>query len=53
MLNQTVETRSEVVATNGMFKYAYRYGRALMPIDSYFEWKAIKGEKTKQPTPLP
>ena len=32
-----------------MFKYAYRYGRALMPIDGYFEWKAIRGEKTKQP----
>ena len=44
-----INPRCEVVATNGMFKYAYRYGRAVMPIDNYFEWKAIWGEKTKQP----
>ena len=44
-----INARSEVVATNGMFKYAYRYGRALMPIDGYFEWQAIRGERTKQP----
>jgi putative SOS response-associated peptidase YedK len=44
-----INARSEVVATNGMFQYAHRYGRALMPIDNYFERKAIKGEKTKQP----
>ena len=37
-----------VVATSGKFKYAYRYGRALMPIGGYFERKAIRGEKTKQ-----
>lgn len=43
-----INARSKVVA-NGMFKYAYRYGRALMPIDNYFEWKAVKGEKMKQP----
>ena len=44
-----VNARSEVVATNGMFKYAYRYGRALMPIDGFFEWKAIRGSRVKQP----
>jgi putative SOS response-associated peptidase YedK len=41
--------RSEVVATNGMFKYAYRYGRALKPIDSHFEWKAIRAKRRSSP----
>ena len=41
-----INARSEVVATNGMFKYAYRYGRALRPIDGFFEWKAIRGARS-------
>ena len=42
-----INARSEVVATNDMFKYAYRYGRALKPIGNYFVWKAIRRERTK------
>ena len=34
---RSINARSEAVATNGMFKYAYRYRRALMPIDGHFE----------------
>lgn len=37
--------RSETVATNGMFRDAYRSRRCLLPVDGYFEWKAIKGKK--------
>ena len=48
-----INTRSEVVATNGMYKYVYRYDRALMPIDNYFEWQAIRGEVQNSLTPLP
>ncbi|MEP9378368.1 SOS response-associated peptidase [Aquabacter sp. CN5-332] len=43
-----VNAMAETVATNGMFRGAYRSHRALMPVDGYFEWKAIK-EKVKQP----
>ena len=46
-----INARSEVVATNGMFKYLYRYGRALMPIDNYFEWQAMRGENSLTPLP--
>jgi putative SOS response-associated peptidase YedK len=32
-----------------MFKDAYRRRRCLLPVDGFFEWKAIKGQRTKQP----
>ena len=45
-----VNARAESVATNGIFKNAYRSRRALMPIAGYFEWKDILGTgKNKQP----
>lgn len=44
--------RSETVKTNGMFRGAYRARRCLVPVDGYFEWKARKGSKIKQPYAL-
>ncbi|QPC44622.1 SOS response-associated peptidase [Kaustia mangrovi] len=44
-----INARAEAVASNGMFRAAYRSRRALMPVDGFFEWKAVKGEKAKQP----
>lgn len=44
-----INAKAETVATNGMFKHAYRSRRALMPIDGFYEWRATKGEKVKQP----
>ncbi|MCX2723379.1 SOS response-associated peptidase [Roseibium salinum] len=44
-----VNAKSETVATNGMFRAAYRSRRALMPIDGYFEWQAVRGQRVKQP----
>jgi putative SOS response-associated peptidase YedK len=32
-----------------MFRDAYTRRRCIMPVDLFFEWKAIKGEKVKQP----
>jgi putative SOS response-associated peptidase YedK len=39
----------ERVATAPMFRNAYRWRRALLPIDGLFEWRAIRGQKVKQP----
>lgn len=45
-----INARSETIATNGLFKFAYQQRRALLPIDGYFEWKDIFGTgKNKQP----
>ena len=32
-----------------MFKAAYAKRRCLVPVNGFFEWKAIKGQKAKQP----
>jgi putative SOS response-associated peptidase YedK len=32
-----------------MFRDAYRLRRCILPIDNFFEWRAIKGAKAKQP----
>lgn len=45
-----VNARCEGIATNGLFKHAYRSRRCLIPIDGFFEWKDIYGTgKNKQP----
>jgi putative SOS response-associated peptidase YedK len=32
-----------------MFREAYAKRRCIVPIDGFFEWRAVKGEKAKQP----
>ena len=44
-----INAKSETVAKLPMFRDAYRRRRCIMPVDLFFEWKAIKGAKAKQP----
>ena len=44
-----INARAENVASLPSFRNAYAKGRCLVPVDNFFEWKAIKGEKAKQP----
>src|SRR5690242_11625327 len=44
-----INAKGETVATLPSFRDAYRRRRCLLPVDNFFEWKATKGAKTKQP----
>ena len=44
-----INAMAETVAEKAMFRFAYRARRALMPIDGFYEWKAIVGSNAKQP----
>jgi putative SOS response-associated peptidase YedK len=44
-----INAKAETVARLPMFRDAYARRRCIMPVDLFFEWKAIKGEKVKQP----
>src|SRR3954463_11394422 len=44
-----INAKAETVPTLPRFRDAYARRRCLMPIDLFFEWKAIKGARAKQP----
>lgn len=44
-----INAKGETVASLPMFRDAYRSRRCLLPVDSFFEWKAIKGARARQP----
>ena len=44
-----INAKAETVANLPMFRDAYARRRCILPVDGFFEWKAIKGLKAKQP----
>ena len=44
-----INAKAETVAKLPMFRDAYRKRRCILPIDAFFEWKAVLGSKVKQP----
>jgi len=44
-----INAKAETVARLPMFRDAYARRRCILPVDGFFEWKAIKGQKAKQP----
>jgi putative SOS response-associated peptidase YedK len=44
-----INAKCETVHTLPTFRDAYRRRRCIVPVDGFFEWKAIKGQKVKQP----
>lgn len=44
-----INATAERVATAPMFREAYAKRRCIVPVDNFFEWKAVKGAKAKQP----
>jgi putative SOS response-associated peptidase YedK len=44
-----INAQCETVRDLPTFRDAYRKRRCIVPVDGFFEWKAIKGQKAKQP----
>jgi putative SOS response-associated peptidase YedK len=42
-------TKRRPVASLPTFREAYRKRRCILSVDSFYEWKAIKGQRAKQP----
>jgi putative SOS response-associated peptidase YedK len=47
--SKPINATAERVASAPMFKAAYAKRRCIVPVNGFFEWKAIKGAKAKQP----
>lgn len=44
-----INARAESVDTKPAFRHALRKKRCLVPVDGFYEWQTIPGQKTKQP----
>jgi putative SOS response-associated peptidase YedK len=44
-----INAKGEILATSRMFQDALKRGRCLVPADGFYEWKAVAGQKRKQP----
>src|SRR5262245_20768692 len=44
-----INAEAETVASLPSFRYAFKRRRCILPIDNFFEWRAIKGANVKQP----
>ena len=44
-----INAKAETLATSRMFQDALTRGRCLVPADGFYEWKAVPGQKRKQP----
>ena len=44
-----INAKAETIAKLPMFRNAYAQRRCIVPVDGFFEWRAIKGARAKQP----
>ena len=47
--SKMINARSEGLAEKGAFKHAFRKRRCIIPVDGFYEWQKVPGQKAKQP----
>ncbi|MSX32297.1 MAG: hypothetical protein F2782_02220 [Actinobacteria bacterium] len=47
--DRLINARSETVKEKPSFKSAYASRRCIIPVDGFYEWRAIDGQRSKQP----
>ena len=47
--NKMINARADGLATKNAYKRAFARRRCIIPVDGFYEWKKIPGQKTKQP----
>jgi putative SOS response-associated peptidase YedK len=47
--NRMINARAETVASKPAFRRAFAKRRCILPVDGFYEWKAVPGQKRKQP----
>jgi putative SOS response-associated peptidase YedK len=47
--NKMINARAESVAGKNAYKHSFKKRRCIIPVDGFYEWKKIPGQKAKQP----
>jgi putative SOS response-associated peptidase YedK len=47
--NKMINARAETLASKNAFKPAFRKKRCIVPVDGFYEWQKVPGQKVKQP----
>ena len=47
--NRMTNARSETIAEKNSFRNAFKKRRCIIPVDGFYEWKKVPGQKKKQP----
>lgn len=49
MGSRMINARAETLAEKPAYRGSFRHHRCLLPADGFYEWKPIRGQRTKQP----
>lgn len=47
--NKMINARAEGLSEKNAFKHAFKRRRCIVPVDGFYEWRKVPGQKVKQP----